>query len=94
MKAYWQGTLSCALFTIPVKLYSAASRQEPRFHYLHAQCRTSLEYVRQCPHCGTVASGEDIVRGYEYADSLVVVSGQNKERCYESGSLVGPSGSF
>lgn len=77
MKAYWQGTLSCDLLTIPVKLYAAASRQEPRFHYLHAQCRTPLEYVRQCPHCGRAVSGEDMVRGYEYADSLVVVSDQD-----------------
>ena len=76
MKAYWQGTLSCALLTIPVKLYAAASRQEPRFHYLHAQCRTPLEYVRQCPHCGITVSAEDIVRGYEYEDALVIVSDQ------------------
>jgi DNA end-binding protein Ku len=77
MKAYWQGTLSCDLFTIPVKLYAAASRQEPRFHYLHAQCRTPLEYVRQCPHCGITVSAGDIDRGYEYEDSLVVVSDQD-----------------
>jgi hypothetical protein len=73
----WQGTLSCDFFTIPVKLYIAASRREPRFHYLHAQCRTPLEYVRQCPHCGIAVSGADSVRGYEYEDSLVVVSDQD-----------------
>jgi DNA end-binding protein Ku len=76
MKAYWQGTLSCDLLTIPVKLYAATTRQEPRFHYLHAQCRTPLEYIRQCPHCGIAVSGEDVVRGYEYEDSLVIVSEQ------------------
>jgi DNA end-binding protein Ku len=76
MKAYWQGTLSCDLLTIPVKLYAAVSRQEPRFHYLHAQCRTPLEYVRHCPHCGVAVSAEDIIRGYEHEDALVIVSDQ------------------
>lgn len=77
MKAYWRGTLSCDLLTMPVKLYAAVTPHEPRFHYLHAQCRTPLEYVRHCPQCGTAVAGEDIVRGYEYEDSLVLVSEQD-----------------
>lgn len=76
MKAYWQGTLSCDFLTIPVKLYAAALRQELRFHYLHAQCHSPIEYVRHCPHCGTAVAEEDFVRGYEYEDSLVLVSKQ------------------
>jgi DNA end-binding protein Ku len=77
MKAYWQGMLSCDLLTMPVKLYAAVTPHEPRFHYLHAQCRTPVEYARHCPQCGTAVSGEDIVRGYEYEDSLVIVSEQD-----------------
>jgi DNA end-binding protein Ku len=77
MKAYWQGALSCDLLTMPVKLYAAVTPHEPRFHYLHAQCRTPLEYVRQCPQCGTAVAGEDIVRGYEYEDSLVIIREQD-----------------
>jgi DNA end-binding protein Ku len=73
-KAYWQGTLSCDLLTMPIKLYAVVTTPGPRFHYLHVQCRTPLEYIRHCPHCGTAVAGEDIVRGYEYEDSLVVVS--------------------
>ena len=74
MKAYWQGTLSCDLLTIPVKLYTAVTPQEVRFHYLHTSCRTPLEYLRHCPRCGTEVSSEDTVRGYEYEDALVVVT--------------------
>lgn len=77
MKAYWQGTLSCDLLTMPVKLYAVVTPREPRFHYLHAQCRTPLEYVRHCPQCDTAVPAEDIVRGYEYEDSLVIVSEQD-----------------
>jgi len=74
MKAYWQGTLNCDLLTIPVKLYATATRQELRFHYLHVSCRSPIEYVRHCPRCGTAVSGEDLIRGYEHNDSLVIVS--------------------
>jgi DNA end-binding protein Ku len=77
MKAYWQGMLSCDLLTMPVKLYAVATSHEPRFHSLHARCRTPLEYLRHCPQCGTAVSREEIVRGYEYEDSLVVVSEQD-----------------
>jgi DNA end-binding protein Ku len=76
MKAYWQGTLACDFLTFPIKLYTAVMPKEPRFHYLHAQCRTPLEYLRHCPHCGTDVSGDDIVRAYEYEDELVVVNDQ------------------
>lgn len=76
MKAYWQGTLSCDFLTLPIKLYSAVTPKETRFHYLHTQCRTPLEYLRHCPQCGTEVSSEDIMRGYEYEDSLVVVNDQ------------------
>ncbi len=77
MKAYWQGTLACDFLTFPIKLYAAVIPKEPRFHYLHAQCRTPLEYERHCPQCGSEVTGEDIVRGYEYEDALVVVDEQD-----------------
>jgi len=76
MKAYWQGTLSCNFLTFSIKLYTAVTAKETRFHFLHTQCRTPLEYLRHCPQCGTEVAGEDIVRGYEYEDSLVVVNDQ------------------
>ena len=76
MKAYWKGTLNCDLLTMPVKLYAAAPAHEPRFHYLHAPCHTPVEYLRHCPQCNVVVSGEDTVRGYEHADALVVVTEQ------------------
>ena len=76
MKAYWHGTLVCDFLTFPIKLYTAVTPKETRFHHLHAQCRTQLEYLRHCPQCGTEVSGDDVVRGYEYEDSLVVVNEQ------------------
>jgi DNA end-binding protein Ku len=76
MKAYWKGTLECDLLPMPVKLYAAVSAHEPRFHYLHASCHTPVESLRHCPQCDVVVSGEEVVRGYEHADALVVVTDQ------------------
>lgn len=76
MKAYWKGTLNCDLLTMPVNLYVAVPAHEPRFHYLHASCHTPVEYLRRCPQCDVVVSGEDVVRGYEHADVLVVITEQ------------------
>ena len=76
MKAYWKGTLDCDLLTMPVKLYAAVPAHEPRFHYLHASCHTPVESLRYCPQCEVMVSGEDVVRGYEHADALVLVTEQ------------------
>lgn len=76
MKAYWKGTLDCDLLTMPVKLYAAVPAQEPRFHYLHASCHTPVESLRHCPQCSVMVSGEDVVRGYEHADALVLITEQ------------------
>jgi DNA end-binding protein Ku len=65
MPACWQGLLSCDLLTMPVKLDAAVTSHEPRFHYLHAQYRTPLEYVRHCPQCGTAVAGEDRKREHD-----------------------------
>ncbi|MGE0826646.1 MAG: Ku protein [Candidatus Binatia bacterium] len=75
-KAYWQGTLTCDVMTIPVKLYSVLAAHEPRFHYLHAPCRTPIEARRHCPQCNVTVTKEAVVRGYEYEDELVIVNEQ------------------
>lgn len=76
MKAYWKGTLDCDLLTMPVKLYAAVPAHEPRFHYLHASCHTPVESLRHCPQCDVMVSGEDVVRGYEHANAMVLVTEQ------------------
>ena len=79
MKAIWKGAISFGLITIPVKLYPAAGHQEMKYHYLHKACRTPVEYARRCPHCGVEVPWEEVMRGYDHHDHLVVLTEEELE---------------
>ncbi|WP_363315413.1 Ku protein [Thermosulfurimonas sp.] len=66
MKALWKGTLTVALLSIPVKLYTAVRKRPLEFHLLHRSCNTPLKYERYCPSCRREIPWEEVVRGYEY----------------------------
>lgn len=76
MKAIWKGVISFGLITIPAKLYPATGHQEMKYHYLHEACRTPVEYFRRCPHCGVEVPWEEVVRGYEHHNQLVILTEQ------------------
>lgn len=74
MKALWKGVISFGPMTIPVKLYPATEQQEVRYHYLHKTCHTPLDYARRCPRCELEVPWEDMIRGYEHHNHLVVLT--------------------
>jgi DNA end-binding protein Ku len=81
MKALWKGTISFALVSIPVKLYSATHRKDIAFHMLHKKCSTPLNYGRLCSTCNITVPWEDIVHGYEYEKGkFVVIKDEELER--------------
>lgn len=73
MRTLWKGAISFGLVNVPVKMYAATQRNEPRFHYLHEKCKTPIEYERRCPACGVEVPPEEIVWGYEYQPGSYVV---------------------
>ncbi|GAB4388801.1 MAG: Ku protein [Thermodesulfovibrionales bacterium] len=80
MKAFWKGSVSFALVSIPVKLYTAARKKDVDFHLLHARCKTRLSYQRWCPACNAEVPWEDTVHGYEYEKGrFVVVTAEEME---------------
>jgi DNA end-binding protein Ku len=73
-RSLWTGSLSFGLVNIPVKLYSAVSQKDIRFHLLHDSDGVRLRQKRICPVHGEEVSNEHIVKGYEIApDHYVVV---------------------
>lgn len=66
MRALWKGAIAFGLVNIPVRLYAATERKDPKFHYLHAACSTRVRYLKWCPTCGREVEPEELVRGYEY----------------------------
>lgn len=64
-RSIWSGALSFGLVTIPVKLLTATSPKDIRFHLLHDKDGVRIRQKRVCPVDGQEVSGEDIVKGYE-----------------------------
>jgi DNA end-binding protein Ku len=62
----WKGAITFGLVTIPVKLYAATESKDVRFHLLHRECRTPLQYRKWCANCDREIAQEEIVKGYEF----------------------------
>jgi DNA end-binding protein Ku len=71
--ASWKGFLKLSLVSVPVKAYTAtATSSEISLHQLHAKTHTRIQYKKFAPEVGEV-SGEEIVKGYEYAKGQYVI---------------------
>jgi DNA end-binding protein Ku len=70
----WEGYLKLNLLSVPVKAYTATMAQggKIRFHMLHAECKSRIQYKKECPIHGEVPNDE-IVSGYEFAKGKYVV---------------------
>jgi DNA end-binding protein Ku len=76
----WTGAISFGLVTVPVKLYSAVSRKNVRFHQLNGQTGVRIQQRRVDPSTGDEVAYEDIVKGYELApDRYVVIENDELE---------------
>jgi DNA end-binding protein Ku len=71
--ASWKGFLKLSLVSVPVKAYTAtATGSDITLHQLHAQTHTRIQYKKFAPEVGEV-SGDQIVKGYEYAKGQYVI---------------------
>jgi DNA end-binding protein Ku len=74
-RAIWSGSISFGLLNVPVKLYSAVSKQTVRFRELRESDGSRVKHKRVAESDGKEVPYEKIVKGYEYApDQYVVLS--------------------
>src|SRR6266699_7239076 len=66
MRAIWKGSISFALVSIPISVFSATRRNELSFHNLHKKDKSSVSYKRFCDTEDVEVQWEEITRGYEY----------------------------
>jgi len=79
-RSIWSGAISFGLVNVPVKLFSAVSRKNVRFHQLHDKDGVRIQQKRVCPADGEEVAYEDIVKGYEIApDKYVVIDPEELE---------------
>jgi DNA end-binding protein Ku len=71
--ASWKGFLKLSLVSVPVKAYTAtATGSDITLHQLHAKTHARIQYKKFAPEVGEV-SGDQIVKGYEYAKGQYVI---------------------
>jgi DNA end-binding protein Ku len=72
-RAIWSGSISFGLLNVPVKLYSAVSKQTVRFRELRDGDGSRVKHKRVAESDGKEVPYEKIVKGYEYAPDQYVV---------------------
>lgn len=48
----WHGTIAFGLVNVPVKMYTATTDHDIRFHQVHAEDGGRVRYERVCSECG------------------------------------------
>jgi DNA end-binding protein Ku len=52
MRAIWSGAVSFGLVSVPIKVYSATTNHDVRFHQVHGADGGRIRYKRTCQVCG------------------------------------------
>lgn len=74
-RAIWSGNVSFGLLNVPVKLYSAVSKQTVRFRELREGDGSRVRHKRVAEEDGEEVPYEKIVKGYEITpDNYVILS--------------------
>jgi DNA end-binding protein Ku len=68
----WSGSISFGLVNVPVKLYSATSPKELRFHMLHDKDGGRIQQKRICSLDGQEVPWEHILKGFEISKGRYV----------------------
>ena len=65
MRAFWSGTISFGLVSVPVKMITATESKELKFHFLHKDDLTPIGYDKVRKDTGEHVDPEEVVRGFE-----------------------------
>ncbi len=80
-RSIWSGAISFGLVNVPVKLYSAVSQKEVRFHMVHEKDGGRIRQKRVCSVDGDEVPYEEIIKGYEISpDRYVTVTREELEK--------------
>src|SRR5260370_548801 len=71
----WNGSISFGLVNVPVKLFSAVSQQDVRFHQLHGSDGGRIKQKRVCSLDGAEVPYQESAKGYEIGAELVPSGG-------------------
>ncbi len=72
-RAIWSGSVSFGLVNVPVKLLTATSSKDVRFHHVHATDHARIQMKRVCSADGGEVDYSEIVKGYDLGGGRYVV---------------------
>ena len=79
-RAIWSGAISFGLVNVPIKLFTATSQKDVRFHQLHDKDGARIQQKRVCSKDGEEVPIEHIVKGYEVSrDKYVLITAEELE---------------
>ena len=79
-RAIWSGAISFGLVNVPIKLFTATSQKDVRFHQLHDKDGARIQQKRVCSKDGEEVPLEHIVKGYEVSrDKYVLITPEEFE---------------
>jgi DNA end-binding protein Ku len=79
-RAIWSGSISFGLVNVPVKLVTATSAKDVRFHQLHSTDGGRINQKRVCSVDGEEVDYSEIVKGYEiHRGQYVIVEPEELE---------------
>ncbi len=83
----WSGSIAFGLVNVPIKMYTAASSKDVRFHQLHDKDGARIEQRRFCRADGEEVTNDHLVRGYEVSrDRYVIMEPEDFEAVDPRGS--------
>jgi DNA end-binding protein Ku len=62
----WSGTISFGLVSVPVRMFTATSSQELRFHFLDRRDMSPIGYDKVNKETGESVPPDEIIRGFEF----------------------------
>jgi DNA end-binding protein Ku len=71
-RSIWSGAISFGLVNVPIKLFSAVSQKDVRFHQLEAKTNARIRQKRVSAETGEEVPYENIIKGYEIAPDQYV----------------------
>ena len=77
-RATWSGAISFGLVNIPIKLYTATSRQTVRFNQIDTRSGSRVRQKRVSDADGSEVPPEDIAKGYELASGRYVIVSEDE----------------
>jgi DNA end-binding protein Ku len=72
-RAIWSGSVSFGLVNVPVRMYSAISETDLRFHLIHEPDGGRIGYQKICKEEGEPVPEDEIVKGFEFKEDEFVV---------------------